>query len=150
MRKFNKSPNFYLAVLVAAIFVSALLLVSFSNNSGVKLKEGSPARTVQNYLQSIIDGRNDLAFTYLSKDSICTVEDIDRSYLYDQVQLTLQKETIVGISEAVVQISIQQGESMMMGNVNEEKQSFRLIKENGLWKISGIPWPLYDCGVRTK
>ena len=150
MQKLNKSANFYLGVLIGIIAVVAFLIIAVSNNSEVKLKNGSPARIVQNYIQTIISGRNDLAFTYLSRESSCTIQDIDRAYLNDEVEIILESETVVGSDAAVVRVSIQQGDPIMMGDNFEERQSFRLLKENGQWKISGIPWPLYDCGRSKK
>lgn len=138
--------NFYLAVLITAVLVTAVIAAIFSGNSAKTLSPGSPEKTVQEYLQALTDGRNDLAVKRLSKNSSCTVEDIDRVYIWSSPQITLLKSEITGNS-AIVQVSIEHRTNIFMDSgIMNEQPNYRLIKEKSQWKISGIPWPLYDCG----
>lgn len=142
--------NFYLAVLITAVLVTAVIAAIFSGNSAKTLSPGSPEKTVQEYLQALTDGRNDLAANQLSKESGCTVEDIDRVYIWPSAQITLLKSEITGNS-AIVQVSIERRtDTFMDSGIMNEQPTYRLIKEKSQWRISGIPWPLYGCGSLKK
>jgi hypothetical protein len=150
MNKINRSVNFYLTVLIAAVLTVAVIAAIFSGNSVKTLNPGSPEKTVQEYLQALTDGRNDLAANQLSKESGCTVQEIDRSYIWPSAQITLLKSEITGNS-AIVQVSIERRtDTFMDSGMMNEQPTFRLVKEKSQWKISGVPWPLYDCGSVKK
>lgn len=150
MDKTSKSANFYLTVLIAAVLAIAVIAAIFSGNSARTLNPGSPEKIVQEYLQSLTDERNDLAAMRLSKNSNCDVEDIDRAYTWPSAQITLLKSEVTGNS-AIVQVSIQRKtDTFMDSGILGEDPTYRLIKENGQWRITGIPWPLYDCGEIKK
>lgn len=150
MGKMSKSVNFYLSVLIAVVLAIAVIAAIFSGNSARTLNPGSPERIVQEYLQSLTDRRNDLAAKQLSKESSCTVEDIDRAYTWPSAQITLIKSEVTGDS-AIVRVSVEQKtDTFMDSGILNEQPPFRLIKESGQWRITGIPWPLYDCGEIKK
>ena len=146
MDKTSKSVNFYLTVLIAVALAIAVIAAIFSGNSARTLNPGSPEKIVQEYLQSLTDGRNDLAAKRLSKNSSCEVEDIDRAYIWPSAQITLLKSEVTGNS-AIVRVSVQRKtDTFMDSGILDEQPTYRLIKEQGQWRITGIPWPLYDCG----
>jgi hypothetical protein len=145
MVKRAKSGNFYIGVVVFVISITALLVGIFSQNSVKTLEKGTPESIVQSYLQSITDGRNDLAATNFSIESKCTVEDIDRTYIESEIDVNLVK-TVIEDKVAIVTVTIQRSYSIFEDSSNQEEQTFRLNLEKGEWKITGIPWPLYDCG----
>ena len=147
MRKVKSSANLYLAIIIAAITILAIVLATQSRNTVNSFEQGSPQQVIQSYLQSINDGRNDLAAKYFSKSSKCTVEDIDRAYVDKNIEVSLVKTEITQ-DIAVVHISIQRGSSIFNDSMNNEEQTLRLNRENGLWRLAGIPWPLYNCGER--
>jgi len=150
MNKISRSVNFYLTVLIAAVLTVAVIAAIFSGNSVKTLSPGSPEKTVQEYLQALTDGRNDLAANQLSKESGCTVQDIDRAYIWPSSQITLVKSETTGNS-AIVQVSIERRtDTFMDSGMMNEQPTYRLIKEKSHWRISGIPWPLYDCGSVKK
>jgi hypothetical protein len=150
MRKVNKGPNFYLAILIAAVSIIAVLLAVTSSNSVKTMKNGSPEAAVQQYLQSVNEGRNEEAARYFSKISKCTVDDIDRAYIDNNAQVTLDKSVITSTDSAIVYVSIQRNNGPLLADTYTEQQTFRLNRENGLWKLAGIPWPLYYCGGEPK
>ncbi len=149
MRKVKGTANFYLAIIVVAITVLAIVVATNSKNTVNNFESGSPQRVLQAYLQAMNDGRNDLAANYFSKSSKCTVEDVDRANLNKNIQISLVK-TDVTQNTAVVHISIQWDTSIFNDSMNDEDQSIRLVKEDGLWRLAGIPWPLYNCGEYVK
>lgn len=150
MRKVNRNANFYLGVLVAVIFAIALFFAISSQNSVKVLNSGTPEATIQKFLQALNDGRNVEAAALFSSASSCTVEDIDRAYIDKNAEVSLDKTVLNDANNAIVYVSIQRNDAPLLSDPFTEPQDFRLIKEAGSWKISGIPWPLYDCGVMRK
>ena len=145
MKKVNKNANFYLAVLIAAIFAIALIFAITSGNSVKSLKAGSPEETVQKYLQALNNGQNEEAAALFSSTNICRVDDVDRAYVDDSLQILLDKVTYTNETSAVVHLSIQSSDGPLMSDPYVQKETIRLIKENGVWKINGDPWPIYSC-----
>lgn len=145
MSKIRKSANLYLGIFIVLVLVIALITTAVSNNSSKTLGVGTPERAVQQYLQFLIDGRNDLAANLLSKDSSCTIQDIDRAYIWREAEISLLSSKETG-STAVVRVSFAQDVSALMDTSRDEELTYRLEKEGNQWKITGIPWPLYDCG----
>jgi len=150
MKKVDKSPNFTLAVLISVIFIIALVFAITSSNTPKKLEAGSPEATIQSYLQAVIDGRNQEAANHFSNTSKCTVDDVDRAYVDQKSQIALDKTVLTNEISAIVYVSIQRNDGPLMSDPFTESQTFRLVKENEQWKIAGIPWPLYECGVFLK
>ena len=150
MRKVSRNANFYLAVLIAAIFAIALIFAISSQNSVKVLDDGTPEATVQSYLQALNDGRSEDAAALFASASSCTVEDIDRAYIDKNAQVSLDKTVMTNETSAIVYVSIQRNDAPLLADPYTESQDYRLIKEDGIWKLSGIPWPLYDCGVIRK
>jgi hypothetical protein len=145
MSKIRKSANLYLGIFVVSVLVIALIATAVSNNSSKTLSVGTPERAVQQYLQNLIDGRNDLAANALSKDSRCSIQDIDRAYIWRSSEISLLSSQETG-STAIVRVSFAQDVSALMDTSRDEELTYRLVKEGNQWKITGIPWPLYDCG----
>lgn len=150
MKKVNKGPNFYLALLIAIVSVVAVILAISSSNTVKIMEKGTPEAAVQQYLQSVNEGRNEEAASYFSKTNKCTVDDIDRAYIDNNAQVTLDKSVIISTNSAIVYVSIQRNNGPLLADSYTEPQTFRLNLENSLWKIAGIPWPLYDCGGEPK
>jgi hypothetical protein len=150
MKKVNKGPNFYLALLIAGVSIVAIILAISSSNSVKIMQKGTPEAAVQQYLQKVNEGRNEEAASYFSKTSKCIVDDIDRAYIDNNTQVTLDKSVITSTDSAIVYVSIQRSNGLLLTDTYTEPQTFRLNRENGLWKIAGIPWPLYDCGGEPK
>ena len=150
MRKVNRNANFYLGVLVAVIFAFALIFAISSQNSVKILNNGTPEATIQKFLQALNDGRNVEAAALFSVASSCTVEDIDRAYIDKNAEVSLDKAILTDTNNAIVYVSIQRNDAPLLSDPFTEPQDFRLVKEAGNWKIAGIPWPLYDCGVMTR
>lgn len=150
MRKVNRNANFYLGVLLAVIFAIALIFAISSQNSVKVLNNGTPEATIQKFLQALNDGRNVEAAALFSGVSSCSVEDIDRAYIDKNAEVSLDKTILTDANNAIVYVSIQRNDAPLLSDPFTEPQDFRLVKEAGKWKIAGIPWPLYDCGVMTK
>jgi hypothetical protein len=150
MRKVNRTANFYLAVLVSVIFAIALIFAISHENSVKNLESGTPEKVVQEYLDFLNDGRNEEAAKLFSTLSKCTVDDIDRAYIDTSSQVLLEKVSLNGENSAIVYISIQRSDGPLMSDPYLQNENIRLVKEDGSWRLSGIPWPLYQCGDNYK
>lgn len=146
MRKVNKNANFYLAILVSLIFAVALVFAISTDSSVKTLSNGTPEKLVQEYLDAVNDGRNEDAAALFSSSSSCTVDDIDRAYIDTSAQVILDKVVTNDETHAIVYISIQRSDGPLMSDPYVDKENYRLVKQDGQWKLSGIPWPLYECG----
>lgn len=145
MDKVRKSINFYLGIIISAVLIIAIIAAIATNNSTKTLNAGSPERVVQEFLQAINDGRNNLAVKMLASDSSCTIQDIDRAWRSPSGQIALLDSKKTG-NTAVVRISLQRDPDAMMDISSDEEFMYRLVRELSQWRIAGIPWPLYDCG----
>lgn len=150
MRKVNNPQNFALALLISVVFLIALIFAITSSNSVKTLKAGTPEATVQEYLIAVTEGRNEDAANLFSSTSKCTVDDIDRAYIDQKAQISLDKTVLTNKDAAIVYVSIERNDGPLMSDPFTETQNFRLAKENQSWKILGIPWPLYECGMILK
>ena len=145
MDRIKKSVNFYLGIVIAAVLLIALMVAIASSGSTKTLQAGSPERIVQEFLQSLNDGRNDVAAKFLASDSSCSIQDIDRAYHWPTAEISLLESQITG-NTSVVRVSVQQDPTAMMDTSSGEEVTYRLVRTSNQWRISGIPWPLYDCG----
>lgn len=141
------SANRVLAIIASlTIVLIAIAAVLSATHKSKTLSADSPEGVIQMYLKNVIVGKNDLAASYFSSDSVCKASDIDRAYFPEDFRVNLVNTEITG-DRAYVKVDINYASGGPFDSGYSEKQNYRLIKENGRWKISGIPWPLYDCGV---
>ena len=145
----EKRANRVLGIVVAAIVVVALIAVFAMKEPTADLDKGSPEGVVQQYLGSVTDGDFNQAMAYLASDSKCTIEDFDRAYIQDSVRISLSDTTSTATS-AKVSVTIETSNGDPFGGSYAETQTFRLVKEDSGWKITGIPWPTYECGGEYK
>jgi type II secretory pathway pseudopilin PulG len=145
----EKRANKVLGIVLAVIAVVALIVVVSVKEPVAQLDKNSPEGVVQQYLGAVTDGDFNQALTYLVSDSKCTVEDFDRAYIDDSVRIGLS-ETSANEATAVVTVSIESSNGDPFGGTYSEERNFRLIKSVDGWKISGIPWPTYECGGEYK
>jgi len=142
-----KSPNRILGFVVAVIVVASAIVVAVSLNKPVKeLDQASPEGVVQSYLVDIFDGRYEAAMSYMETGSKCEASDLDRTYVPQDVRINLlavEEED----SNARVKFQIETPSGAPLDSYYTEEQVIRLVKEDQNWKITGIPWPLYDCGI---
>lgn len=145
----EKPANRVLGFVVAAIAIVALIVVLASRQSTTQLDQGTPEATVQQYLQAVSDRNFDQALEFLSEDSKCTVEDFDRAYIQESLRIGLT-ESSANQETAVVTVSIQSSNGDPFGGTYTEERNFRLVNSDGEWKITGTPWPNYECGMEYK
>lgn len=131
------------------IIAVAIVTILSSTKSAVVIDRSRPAGSVQVYLKAILAGKNAEAAKMLSPESVCTVTDIDRAYIVDTARVLLIDSTTAG-TNAEVRVRVEIPPGGPLGDFMTEDHTFRLVNSGGTWLITGIPWPLYDCGVMKK
>jgi uncharacterized protein YsxB (DUF464 family) len=145
----NQRANRVLGLVVAAISIVALIAVLAVKETTPQLDVSTPEGTVQQYLQSVTERDFDSAITYLAIGTKCKLEDFDQAYIQDSIRISLSDTSVTGDS-ASVKVSIENSSGDPFGGSYTESQSFRLARSDSGWKISGIPWPTYQCGGEFK
>lgn len=139
-----------LAIVVGLIIAAvAIVTILSSTKSAVVIDRSTPAGSVQAYLKAVLGGKDAEAAKWLAPAGSCTVTDIEKAYIVDTARVLLVDSTTTGsTSEVRVRVEIPSGTPL--GDVMTEDHTFGLVKSDGKWLITGIPWPLYDCGMYTK
>jgi hypothetical protein len=143
-------PRRVLSVLVVfTVLLAAVAAYLSSTTENTTYSPTTPEGVVQLYLTAAIEGKNDKAVDYLSVNSDCSANDLDRSWMPESVRVNLGGTDVDGATVYVdTLIDISSGGPF--DDYYTEKHSFRLIKESGNWRIQGIPWPMYSCGEMNK
>lgn len=146
----SKSPNRILGIIVALIALASVLVVVISLNKPVQdFDQNSPEGVVQSYLLDIFNGKYDSAVNYLEANTKCEASDLDRAFVPKNVRINLL-EVMIDDSSARVKFQIETPSGAPLDSYYTEEQVIRLVKENQDWEITGIPWPLYDCGILNR
>lgn len=139
------SPNRVLAVVVGVLLLVALAVVSLTVGRGVTTYDiTEPEGVAQAYLQAAFDGDFDEAATFFEPESDCDATDLDRAFLQNDVRISL-----AGVDtddeRATVRVTADIPDGGPFGGYYEERHTLRLVRVDEDWKLTGIPWPLYDC-----
>lgn len=148
--RLRNSPNQVLAIIVGVVIIAVVVVMVFSTTrSVVRLNPGTPQGTVQAYLSAVFEGQNLKAAELLAPESGCKVQDLDRAYVIKNARVDLVKTEIDGES-AQVWVRVEIPTSGPFESFMTEDHTFRLNHINQGWLLTGIPWPLYNCGVMPK
>ena len=141
-----KNPVRALIIVVGIALTGALLLVASQSEDG-KFEAGSPESIVQSYLKAMVNRDNDRALSYFEPTTKCDSSDLDRQYISPDLTVDLRDTSISG-DRAQVKIRIRYSNNDLFGGWSED-HTIALSKLDGTWRITGTPWPLYDCdGVK--
>lgn len=147
---FPRSSNRILAVIVGFTLILAAVAALLSSSREVKeLSPTSPEGVVQLFLKAVIEGKNEDAAGYFSASSTCDASDIDRSWMPETVRVNLADQEITG-DKAFIEINVDISSGGPFDDYYVEKHNYRLARESGVWRILGIPWPLYSCEEASK
>jgi hypothetical protein len=140
------SPNRVVLVLIGALLLTTIAIVSLTAGRTVtNFDLASPEGVAQAYLQATFDGDFDEAASYFAPDSDCDASDLDRAFIQKDARISLAG--VSGDAErTVVRITADIPGGGPFGGYYEEQHSLRLLYVGDSWKLTGIPWPLYDCG----
>ncbi|MFZ9283976.1 MAG: hypothetical protein ACO24V_04630 [Candidatus Nanopelagicales bacterium] len=151
----NKTPNRALILMVTLISVVAIIFVALSTTRSTNNYEvNSPEWVVQQYLLAMFDGDTDSAYSFLAPSSPCNVTHLDRAWTDQDASINLVEVETNAMggskSTARVEVAVEFGSSDFLGPSYIESHVYRLEESEGSWLITGIPWPVYDCGVISK
>ena len=139
------SPNRVLAIIVGALLVLAVVIVVLTTGRNVKTYDlAQPEGVAQAYLQAVFAGDFDEAASYFEPGSECDASDLDRAFIQENVRISLAG--VSGDAErSAVRIVADIPNGGPFGGYYEERHTLRLVFVDDVWKLTGIPWPLYDC-----
>jgi hypothetical protein len=129
-----------LAVVAAAALGTAL----WSPSPQEETRAGSPEAAAQSYLKAVVRRDAAGAAAHLSTSSPCDVEDLEA--------LPPEPDTyveLVGVRPAedvaTVAIAVTAGSASMPPFTWTEDVALSLRLEGGRWRLTGSPWPTWDC-----
>jgi hypothetical protein len=131
-----------LVVLVAAAVAVGVL------REPILLDPQTPEGTVQAYVQAVLDGEWHEARSHLTDDleAECTATHFRHSWVPDSLTATLD-DVRLDDDEAEVLVRLRTtAEPTPFDGPYETTETFDLIREDTSWRITGQPWPVYDCG----
>jgi len=136
--------NLILAIIV--VVIGALVFIA-SRGENSRFETGSPEAIVQSYLRAMLERDNDRALSYFEAETTCDSSDLDRQYLSPDLTVDLIESKVTG-DRAQVKMRIRYADNDLFGGWSED-HSIGLTRVGGMWKITGVPWPLYECdGVK--
>lgn len=141
-------PNRILAIVVGAMVVLAAVVVVLSaNRSTAQLEPGSPEAAVQTYLTGVTEGDYAAAADVLDPAGSCDVDDLDRAGRLESARAYLVDSQVDGDTARVsVEVTVPEGGGGPFDTTDySETHSFRLTRSGDDWRLTGTPWPLYDC-----
>lgn len=140
-------PNIVLAVVTAAIVALALTAAIFSLRQPASAGDPStPQGVVQSYAKAVVEQNYAAAVALLDPTLQCTDRHFLTSYVPENTALTLL-ETADATDPASVTVDISNyGDALAGSTAHQEVFELRRFEET--WRITGAPWPVYDCWVR--
>jgi len=142
-------PNRRLAaIVVGVVALGVLTLVVSLGRNEVAYDPSSPESATQAYLRAALDGDFDAAAELLDPSGDCDASDLDRSYVPENVGVNLVQAVTEG-DRSRVRIEVEYPSGGPFGEPGREEHTLRLVRIDGTWLLTGIPWPLYDCNRPT-
>lgn len=135
-----------IALVIGVTLIGALLFLA-SRGETTRFEAGSPEATVQSFLEAMVDRDNDRALSFMEPETKCDSSDLDRQYISPDLTVDLVESSITG-DRAQVKIRSRYSSGDLFGGWSED-HSIGLTRIDGTWRITGTPWPLYECdGVK--
>lgn len=142
--------NLVLAIALGLIAVVAVVGGVVSATSKVtEYDRTTPQGVVQAYVAALVDGDPEAAAEYLAEDSPCDATAVEeQAYLSDEVRVVLRKTEIeADVARVQVDVAWSWG-GLFAGSERFEKHTLRLSRTGEDWRLTGSPWPMFDCGSR--
>jgi len=137
------SMRYRIVASLGAIALVALAIFSATQSKITEFATGTPEATVQAFFKSMSERDSEGALRYFVTDTPCELFELDRQSFSQEITIDLVESEITGDS-AKVKVRIRYSSNDMVSGWKED-QVIRLEKESSNWRITGTPWPLYDC-----
>jgi len=112
---------------------------------------GGPVAAVQTYLRAVVDGRLAEAGRWIDPDGECAPSDLVPENLAFgggdvDVRADLVSASTAG-STATVEVDLSFGGGALdpFGSPDGGRQLLELRTVGGVWRLTGMPWPLVNC-----
>ena len=145
----QNSNQILVKVLVVTLVLAAVAAYLTASQETKEYNPSSPEGIVQMYLRDVIAGKNEGAVQYLARGSSCDATDLDRSWMPENVRVSLRETRMEG-NRAFVDVAVDIASGGPFDDYYTENHTYRLTRENSAWRILGIPWPMYSCDEVTK
>ena len=150
MRNMSSSTRWLVGIGVAVVAVMALsIVVAIVADGEQEFDAGTPEATAQGYLRALRDRDAAAAVGLFTSElrSRCDAEQVRESYRYGRDFRATIRGTHEGdsVTEVDVRITEQQGEPLFGSSEYRHDEIFVLEREDGEWRISEPPWPLFSC-----
>jgi hypothetical protein len=145
MGKANRFLAIALATLVSLAVVGALVS---ANRPGAMFDPAGPEGVVRAYVNAALAGRSDAAARYLAEGSPCDAVDVARARgveVPDRVVL-VDSSTEGDAATVVLETAYSSGSGPLDPAEYTEGHTYELTSASGAWRLTGVPWPLWECG----
>ena len=149
--KSNKTSNSVLVaigVFVALLVVAAIVLAI---QPPTTFDPATPEGAAQGYYEAILDGDDELAFTYLTEE---LRDECDGEFWWrdesEDARIVITRSEINGDrAELGVTIEISYGDGPFGGGSYDQKETLAFELQGDRWLISEPTWPMdrYGCGL---
>jgi len=144
----NKS-SILVCIVIGSILVASIIALNIGNKPS-KMPQGSPARTVQIFLEHVSGGNYDSAYNSLSIElkKTCSSTDFAADSYNEKARYSRSTfkhlTTQLADLESVVLVEVIEWEPAFPIGTSENsyQEKFNLVKENGNWKISQLQFPI--------
>lgn len=145
-----RRPTTVVVIATSVIVVLAVVVLAFSLGRNVTEYDATtPEGVAQSYLTAAFDGDFDRAAGYIEAGSDCDADDLDRAYIQESARISLVDMSVDG-ERARVRIAAEIPSGGPLGGFYREEHTLRLVRIDDQWRLTGVPWPLYDCNVPGK
>jgi hypothetical protein len=149
MNTLSSSTRWLIGVGVVIAAATALaVVVALASGGEEPFPDGTPERAVQLYLQAVADRDASTALDFISPALLDECGAIPRDAVTGRrdarFRATLD-ETVSRDARVDVHVTITEsyGDAPFGGGENSWPQVLELSDENGVWRFTQVPWPLY-------
>lgn len=147
-----RQDRFLVGILIGiAVLVMAAVALFFARRGTLDYgPEGTPAGVVRNYIVALKKSDFDRALGYLA-DFSGRPDSFAFRQTFQQFQASEVAGTGVEVGEetvdgdrAFVQVSMIRGGGGLFSDVYRDTQPAELVRQGGVWKIKGMPYPFWN------
>jgi hypothetical protein len=136
-----------IAVAIGVIVVASVIVAVTLDDTETEFEPGTPEATVQAYFRAVQDRDVEAAFGQFTGElaARCLAEDFRRATFETDISVRIRETRIRdSVAEIEVRVAIRGGESPF-GDGYDTEELIVLEQEDGEWRISEPPWPLWWC-----
>jgi hypothetical protein len=152
LEELMKQDRFLMGILVGIGILMVLALIVFFTRKDTQtyISEDAPEGVVHNYVVAVLNKDYEKAYSYLADlDHKPTYEEFRDSFLKGMVNpsgyaVDIGQSEIIGDNATVEIALIYNSSDPFSSGYRDTSQRAILVKQNGLWKISSMPYNLWD------